>query len=85
MVEKLNDTEIYERIRVVLQEVAPTGVSPEKITPETTLEALNMDSIHAVDLMLGLEDAFGIGIEDGVIETIKTVGDLVVLVKEKLA
>jgi acyl carrier protein len=35
--------------------------------------------------VFGLEDAFGISIEDGVIETIKTVGDLVTLVRGKTA
>lgn len=86
MVENLNDTEIDERIRSVLQEVFPNSVvSPENVTPGTRLlEDLNMDSIHVVDLILGLEDAFGISIEDGVIEKIKTVGDIHALVKQKL-
>jgi acyl carrier protein len=86
MVDKLNDTELYERIKLVLTGVFPNGVSPENITADTRLlEELNMDSIHIVDLVLGLEDAFGISIDDGVFAKIKTVGDIVILIKEKLA
>ena len=86
MVDKLNDAELYERIRLVLIHVIPKGVSPDNIAPETRLlEDLDIDSAHVVDLVLGLEDALGISIEDGVIETIKTVGDLVALVKAKVA
>jgi acyl carrier protein len=86
MVDKLNDTELYEQIRLVLKQVAPKGTLPDTISPETRLlEDLDMDSIHAIDLVLGLEDAFHISIEDGVIETMHTVGDLVVLVKAKVA
>jgi acyl carrier protein len=86
MVDKLNDAELYERIRLVLEQVTPKGASPGNISANTRLlEDLNMDSIHAVDLVFGLEDAFGISIEDGVIETIKTVGDLVTLVRGKTA
>jgi acyl carrier protein len=86
MVDKLNDAELYERIRLVLEQVTPKGALPGNISANTRLlEDLNMDSIHAVDLVFGLEDAFGISIEDGVIETIKTVGDLVTLVRGKTA
>jgi acyl carrier protein len=86
MVDKLNDTELYERIRLVLRQVIPKGASPDNISPETRLlEDLNLDSARVVDLVLGLEDALDISIEDGLIETIKTVGDLVALVKAKIA
>jgi acyl carrier protein len=86
MVDKLNDAELHERIRLELKQVIPKGVSLDNISPETRLlEDLNVDSARVVDLVLGLEDALGISIEDGAIETIETVGDLVALVKGKIA
>ncbi len=86
MVDKLNDAELYERIRLVLKEFIPKGDSPDNISPETRLlEDLNVDSARVVELVLDLEDAFSINIEDGVIDTLKTVGDLVDLVKGKIA
>lgn len=86
MVNKLNDTELYERIIVVLTEVSPKGASPENISPEARLAGdLKIDSVRIVDLVVSLEDAFGISIRDGVIGTLKTVGDLVALVKGQIA
>jgi acyl carrier protein len=83
--DKLNDAELHERITQVLKQVVPKRAWPDNISPETRLlEDLNMDSIHAVDLLFALEDAFDINIPDGVIETVKTAGDLVALVRERL-
>jgi acyl carrier protein len=85
MVDKLNDAGLYERIRLVLKEFIPKDASPD-ISPETRLlEDLNVDSARVVELVLALEDAFGIRIEDDVIDTLKTVGDLVARVREKTA
>jgi acyl carrier protein len=86
MVDKSNDTEIYERIRLILKEFIPEGASPGDITPGTRLlEDLNLDSARVVGLVLELEDAFHIRIKDSVIETLETVEDLLALVKEKIA
>jgi acyl carrier protein len=86
MIDKLNDAELYEQIRLVLKQVIPKGALSDDISPETRLlEDLNVDSARVVDLVFGLEDAFRISIEDGAIETLQTVGDLVALVKGKIA
>jgi acyl carrier protein len=86
MVNNLNDTELYERIRLVLKEFIPNGTSPDNISPDTRLlEDLNVVSVRFVDLMVNVEDTFGIRIEDGWFQTINTVGDLVTLVKGKVA
>jgi acyl carrier protein len=86
MIDKLNDAELYEQIRLVLKQVIPKGALADDISPETRLlEDLNIDSARVVDLVFGLEDAFRISIEDGAIETLQTVGDLVALVKGKIA
>jgi len=86
MIDKLNDAELYEQIRLVLKQVIPKGALADDISPETRLlEDLTIDSARVVDLVFGLEDAFRISIEDGAIETLQTVGDLVALVKGKIA
>ena len=86
MVDKLNDAELFEQIKPVLKQVIPRYASSDNISPETRLlEDLNIDSARVVDLVFGLEDAFRISIEDGAIETLQTVGDLVALVKGKIA
>ena len=50
----------------------------DKVTMEARLaEDLEADSLAAVELSMALEEAFGVTIEDGVLPTLKTVGDLV--------
>jgi acyl carrier protein len=86
MVDKLNDVELYQRIRPLLKEVIPKGALPDNISSETRLlEDLDVDSARVVDLVLTLEDTFSISIEDAIIDTLKTAGDVVALLKEKIA
>ena len=82
MIDKLNDAELFEQIKPVLKQVIPRYASSDNISPETRLlEDLNIDSARLVDLVLSLEDAFHLSIEDGVIDTVKTVGGLVALIR----
>jgi acyl carrier protein len=86
MVDKLNDAELFEQIKPVLKQVIPRYASSDNISPETRLlEDLNIDSARLVDLVLSLEDAYHLSIEDGVIDTVKTVGGLVALIRGKIA
>ena len=51
---------------------------PEQITLESRLvEDLGADSLDVVELLMAIEDEFGIEIPDEEIENIKTVDDLV--------
>jgi acyl carrier protein len=82
MVGNLSETELYSRVKTILQKVVYKSASISDVTPDTRLqEDLDIDSARLVDLVLNLEDEFGIQIEDSVIESIKTVADLVNLVK----
>jgi len=49
-----------------------------KITLDAKLaDDLGCDSLDAVEIVMALEDEFGISIDDDATQTIKTVGDLV--------
>ena len=86
MVDNLPDLELYSRIKASLQRVIYKTASLDNVTPETRLqEDLDMDSVRLVDLVLGLEDEFRIRIEDDSIENIKTVGDLMNLIRQKVS
>ena len=86
MDDKLTDTELYPRLQAMLQKVAYKSKSLDNVTPDTRLlEGLDIDSARLVDLVLNLEDEFGIRIEDNTIEDIKTVQDLANLVRQKAA
>jgi acyl carrier protein len=45
---------------------------------------LNADSLDLVELVMGLEDEFGLEVEDEDVEAIKTVGDAIEYIKEAL-
>ena len=65
--------------------VEELGVSPEEVKPEARfIEDLGADSIGLMELVMKLEEEFGLKIPDEDIEKITTVGDAVKYVDEKL-
>ena len=53
------------------------GCDAEKVTPEATLaEDLGADSLASVELVMALEEASGISIDDADVAGLKTVGDI---------
>lgn len=65
--------------------VAELKLAPEKISLEASFEKdLEVDSLGVVELLMALEDAFGVSIPDEEAEKIVTVGDAVTLIAEKL-
>ena len=66
----------FEKVRDWIVETL--SCDADKVTMEARLaEDLEADSLAAVELSMALEEAFGVTIEDGVLPTLKTVGDLV--------
>ncbi len=61
-------------------------VDVESITPETSFaDDLNADSLDLVELMMSLEEEFDLGeVEDDNLDSIKTVGDAVEYIKERV-
>lgn len=72
---------IFEEIREVICE--QLEVEPEEIKLETTFEDLGADSLDLFQIIVELEDKYGIQIEDA--ESIKTVEEAVSYVKNALA
>ena len=69
-------------IDLLVQEL---GLEREKINLAASFEEdLEVDSLGVVELLMALEDAFGVSIPDEEAERIVTVGDAVALVAEKL-
>ncbi|MCB2222971.1 MAG: acyl carrier protein [Actinobacteria bacterium] len=61
------------------------GLDRDKITMEATFEEdLEVDSLGVVELLMALEDNFGVAIPDEEAERITTVGEAVTVVMEKL-
>ena len=52
-------------------------IDASEITPESTFESLGIDSLDIVELVMALEETFGVEIPDSEAEKISTVGDVV--------
>jgi acyl carrier protein len=76
--------EVNQKVKEIIME--RLGVSEEKITPEASfINDLGADSLDTVELMMELEEAFGVSIEDEEAEKIQTVKDAVDYLEKKLA
>ncbi|MDO4246634.1 acyl carrier protein [Deinococcus sp. VB343] len=63
---------IFDDVKEVI--VEKLGVDADKVTPEARfVEDLGADSLETVELIMGLEDKFGVTIPDEAAETIRTV------------
>ena len=69
---------IEETRAQIIQIVAKTlKKSPESIQDSSTLQDLGADSLDLVEIIMNLEEHFGIHIEDEQAEKLKTVSDVV--------
>lgn len=67
---------MYEKVCKLLAE--QLGISADKITPEAeVVKDLGADSLDVVELMMALEDEYGITLPENEVESIKTVQDIV--------
>lgn len=75
---------VFEKVCALITD--QFGVSENVITMKTLfVEDLNADSLDIVELIMAVEEEFDISeIEDNTLENIKTVGDVVNFIKDKL-
>ena len=73
-VARLAQEKMYERLKKIV--VDQLGVDEADVKPEASfVDDLNADSLDLVELIMSLEEEFGIEISDEDAEKIKTVGD----------
>lgn len=73
---------VFEKISKILCEQLELEESQIAMDSSIT-EDLGADSLDLVDLLMSLEDQFGLEVPDEDVEKIKTVGDLVRYVEER--
>lgn len=67
---------IFEKVKLMLS--SQLGVDEEALTMETDIaKDLNADSLDVVELLMAIEDEFGIEVPDEEIENIRTIAQLV--------
>ena len=69
------DQKTFERVCDVIRETA--GLDDVEMKPESTLEEIGLDSLGTVEILVAVEDEFGIEVPDDAIESLRTVGDVV--------
>lgn len=75
--------QVADRLKEVL--VSELGLDADKVTEEASFEEdLEVDSLGVVELLMALEDEFGVKIPDEEAENILTVGQAVDMVHGKL-
>jgi acyl carrier protein len=71
-----------EKVKSIIAE--QLGVKPEEVTPEASfVDDLGADSLDTVELVMALEEEFGVEIPDEDAEKITTVGDAIKYIEEK--
>jgi len=75
---------IAEKVKAVIAE--QLGVKPEEVTDQAKfVDDLGADSLDTVELVMALEEEYGIEIPDEDAEKLTTVGDAIKYIDEKLA
>lgn len=71
---------IEEKVISIVSEVL--GIESEKITSADTFDDLYVDSLDLIEIIIECEQEFGYPIKDDKAQNLKTVGDLVNLIKD---
>ena len=77
----MTDGTTYDRLKKII--VEQLGVDEEEVTPTASfVEDLNADSLDLVELIMSLEEEFGMQISDEDAERIQKVSDAVEYIEE---
>lgn len=75
---------IAEKVKTVIAE--QLGVKPEEVTEQAKfVDDLGADSLDTVELVMALEEEYGVEIPDEDAEKLTTVGEAIKYIEEKLA
>ena len=73
---------VVDKVKSIISE--QLGVEPEEVTPGASfIDDLGADSLDTVELVMALEEEFGIEIPDEDAEKMSTVGDAIKYIEEK--
>ena len=74
--------EIFDKLKELVGD--QLGVEEDEVTMEATMQDdLGADSLDLVDLVMSVEEEFGVKVADEDLENIKTVGDIVNYIEER--
>jgi acyl carrier protein len=77
----MSDKPIDQRVKDII--VEQLGVKPDQVVPSAKfIEDLGADSLDTVELVMALEEEFGIEVPDEQAEKLQSVGDVMKYVEE---
>ena len=75
---------LFEKLQSLVAEVLDGKAEASGITPETTMDQLNLDSLDMATLLVAVEQDFGVELEDVSVGSNPTMRDLVALIQANL-
>lgn len=77
--------ENYERLKEIVSQYLPEDVDASQITEDSNfIQELNINSANLVDIVLDVEDAFDIRLENEDMDGMQTVSDALKIVEIKI-
>jgi acyl carrier protein len=77
----MSDKSLEQRVKDII--VEQLGVKPEQVVPTAKfIEDLGADSLDTVELVMALEEEFGIEVPDEQAEKLQSVGDVLKYIEE---
>lgn len=81
----MNKEERYQKLRDIVKIYLPEDVSVDAISQESNfIDELNINSANLVDIVLDVEDAFDIMLENDDMDQMQTVKDALAIIDKKL-
>lgn len=71
--------EIYDRVK----KIVASKVKAEDVDPKADLSSLGLDSLDKAEIMINIEDEFGIEFTEDEMGKIKTIDDLLAVIRSK--
>ena len=80
----INSTKLYRVIKIISEQLE---LDPNKELTESTsvVDDLGADSLEVIELIMKMEEEFGVEMPEEETTKLKTVGDIVKAIEEKLA
>ncbi len=81
----MNEVEVIERLKTIIKPYVQDEQAWEDLTPETDfIKDLKINSANLVDIVLDVEEAYDITIDNQAMERMLTVGAAMDIIREKM-